>query len=186
VIADSFEQASVMFADIIGFTEFSAALSPQSLVKSLNLLFSCYDSLADRYGIEKIKTVGDAYMAASGIPIPRDDHAEAMIEMALEMIEETERMKSRLVRPFQIRVGICSGPVVAGVIGHRKFCYDLWGDTVNTASRMSSIGNHPHVRLTESTYELVTSKYTVSEPETLEVKGKGKMRTYMLTGRITP
>lgn len=183
LIADSFASCSVLFADIITFTEISSRLSPQSLVKSLNLLFSSYDSLADRFGLEKIKTIGDCYMCASGLPIPRDDHAEVMLEFAFALLEETDRLGPKLIHPFQMRVGISSGQAVAGVIGYRKFCYDLWGDTVNTASRMSGVGSEPGIVVTSSTYDLVKDKYQFDEPLSVAVKGKGNMLTYRVLGR---
>ncbi|MCO6431454.1 MAG: response regulator [Deltaproteobacteria bacterium] len=183
VIADNFEEATVLFADVISFTTTSSRLAPSTLVKSLNILFSTFDSIADEYGLEKIKTIGDAYMAACGIPIPREDHAQAVVEAALDMLDETERIASKLVHPFKIRIGISSGPVTAGVIGKKKFCYDLWGDTVNTASRMSGIGETPHVRITESTFQYAKDHFKLSAPELFEVKGKGNMASFVVLGR---
>lgn len=183
LIADRVPLATVLFADIIGFTPASAKLSAEHLVRSLNMLFTCYDRLSDKHGIEKIKTIGDAYFAVAGLPVPRLDHAEAIIDLALEMMEETEKLKPRLAAPFDIRIGIHSGPVVAGVIGKRKFTYDLWGDTVNVASRNSSIGSKPCIRISASTHTLVKDLYSFSSPEVCELKGKGDMTTYLVTGR---
>ena len=148
-IADGFAQVSVLFADIVGFTELSARMPPSELVALLNKLFSELDDLAERRGLEKIKTIGDAYMVASGLPEPRADHAEALVLFALDMLEVADRWGREAGHPLALRVGVHAGPVVAGVIGKRKFIYDLWGDTVNIASRMESHGAPGRIQVTE-------------------------------------
>jgi len=178
-IADSFPDASVLFADIVGFTELSQTLAPSELVRMLDGIFSAFDEMVVRHGVEKIKTIGDAYMVASGIPTPRPDHAEALAALALEMQQAMPRFDSRL----RIRIGIHSGPVVAGVIGRRRFLYDLWGDTVNTASRMESHGLPGEIQITEATRALLEGKFSLEERGSIEVKGKGAMRTYLLRRR---
>ncbi|MBE9127351.1 MULTISPECIES: adenylate/guanylate cyclase domain-containing protein [unclassified Coleofasciculus] len=183
IIADSFEGVSVLFADIVGFTEFSAQTSAKELVQILNLIFSTFDQLAERHGLEKIKTIGDAYMVAGGLPTPRSDHAIAIAEMALDMQSEMVRVGEETGNVFKLRIGINSGPVVAGVIGIKKFIYDLWGDTVNVASRMESQGVDGAIQVTATTYELLRDKYLCEERGIISVKGKGEMTTYLLTGR---
>ncbi|HEU5299564.1 MAG TPA: adenylate/guanylate cyclase domain-containing protein [bacterium] len=182
-IADGFAEATVLFADIVDFTRLSAGMPPEQLVTWLNDLFSVFDRLSERHGLEKIKTVGDAYMAAAGVPVPRPDHARAAAEMALEMQDELRRRRAPNGEPLQMRIGLHSGPVVAGVIGTRKFIYDLWGDTVNTASRMESHGLAGTIQVTEAAYQRLRGDYTLEERGTIPVKGKGEMRTYLLTGR---
>lgn len=183
IIADSFASATVLFADIVGFTKLSTRVSPQELVKLLNVIFSEFDQLALRYGLEKIKTIGDAYMVVGGLPIERPDHAEAIAEMAIDMQQAIAQFNVELRAEFSIRIGINTGPVVAGVIGLRKFIYDLWGDTVNTASRMESHGIPGTIQVTQATYELLQDKYVFEARGAIEVKGKGEMTTYLLTGR---
>jgi class 3 adenylate cyclase len=184
-IADSFEEVTVMFADIVDFTELSARISPKELLKRLNEIFSTFDRLAQRHGLEKIKTIGDAYMVVGGLPTPRADHAEAIAEMALDMQHEISRFKRDEAEPFLIRIGINSGSVVAGVIGLNKFIYDLWGDTVNTASRMESQGIPGYIQVTATTYERLRGKFLFEERGVLHVKGKGDMNTYFLKRRKT-
>lgn len=179
-IADGFGNASVLFADVVGFTELSQRVNPGSLVKLLNTVFSEFDDLVDRYGLEKIKTIGDAYMVASGIPNKRDDHASALAEFALEMQRTIKQFLTDEKKPMQIRIGINSGPVVAGVIGKRKFIYDLWGDTVNTAARMESHGIANEIQITESTYRLLKDDFLCEERGSISIKGKGDMRVYIL------
>jgi PAS domain S-box-containing protein len=182
-IADAIEQATILFADIVGFTPLSSRLSATELVRLLNQIFSMFDSLAEQYGLEKIKTIGDAYMVVGGIPTPREDHAEAIAEMALNMQQEITQFKRDDGNPFNIRIGINTGPVVAGVIGTKKFIYDLWGDTVNVASRMESQGMIGGIQVTATTYEHLKNKYLLEKRGAITIKGKGDMMTYWLTGR---
>jgi len=184
IIADGFAEVTILFADIVNFTKLSARISPQELVAMLNNIFSAFDRLALLYGLEKIKTIGDAYMVVGGLPIPREDHAEAIADMALGMQEEMVRLRSEIGEELGIRIGINTGTVVAGVIGIQKFIYDLWGDAVNTASRMESHGVANRVQLTEATYKYLKGKYVFEEREAIEVKGKGKMKVYFLKGKI--
>jgi adenylate cyclase len=182
-IADLFPETTVLFADIVDFTPASASLTPEGTVAWLNDLFSLIDSLSDRFGLEKIKTVGDAYMAAAGLPTPRADHAEAAADMALEIQRQIATRTTPNGRPLQMRIGIHTGPVVAGVIGTRKFIYDLWGDTVNTASRMESQGLPGAIQVTEAAYHRLRDHYELECRGTIQVKGKGEMLTYVLKGR---
>ncbi|MGL5083358.1 MAG: transporter substrate-binding protein [Microcoleaceae cyanobacterium] len=182
-IADRFDQATILFADIVSFTELSAQISPQELVDWLNEIFSVFDELAQKHHLEKIKTIGDSYMVAGGIPDLRSDHAEASAEMALEMQHAITRFSRVDGKPLQLRIGINTGPVVAGVIGTRKFIYDLWGDAVNVASRMESRGIAGKIQVTENTKRLLDHRYWFEERGVIEVKGKGYMRTYWLEGR---
>ena len=179
-IADSFGEVSVLFADIVGFTELSARMSPTELVKRLNVIFSHFDQLAEKYGVEKIKTIGDAYMVVGGLPMPRDDHAEAIAQMALGMQAKIAKLCADTGEKLAIRVGINSGPVVAGVIGVSKFTYDLWGDTVNVAARMEATGFAGRIQVTDVTYELLKDKYLLERRGVIQVKGKGNMMTYWL------
>ncbi|TMK57762.1 MAG: adenylate/guanylate cyclase domain-containing protein [Actinobacteria bacterium] len=183
VIADGFESATVLFADLVGFTPLAQTLPPDETVAMLDRVFAGWDALAERHGVEKIKTIGDAYMVAGGIPAPRADHAEAIADFALEMGAEVERCAGQSGVPLQVRVGIDTGPVVAGVIGRAKFSYDLWGDTVNTASRMESHGLPGEIQVTERAYARLRGRYELRERGTIEVKGKGLMTTYLLLGR---
>ena len=179
VIADGFAEATVLFVDVVGFTSFSADMVPVELVTLLNELFELLDSAADTYGVEKIKTMGDAYIAVSGVPTPRADHVEAVVSMALDVREGLAEMGDYM----QIRTGIHTGPVVAGVIGTKKFTYDLWGDTVNVASRMQSACGPGEIRVTADVFERVRGLFSFSEPSLVQVKGKGEMSTYLLLGR---
>ncbi|MGB3263754.1 MAG: adenylate/guanylate cyclase domain-containing protein [Microcoleus sp.] len=181
-IAEYFPAVTVLFADIVGFTPLSAHMNPIELVELLNQIFSRFDLLCERHGLEKIKTIGDAYMVAGGLPNPRADHADAIAQMALDMQTEIARFNVRNRKYFSIRVGIHSGPVVAGVIGIKKFIYDLWGDTVNIASRMESHGLSWRIQVSETTYELLEHKYLFQERGIIDVKGKGRMKTYLLVG----
>ena len=184
IIADGFSEATILFADIVNFTKLSARISPQELVAMLNRVFSVFDRMTQKYGLEKIKTIGDAYMVVGGLPEPRADHAEAIAEMAFGMQKETARLNTEMVGPLSLRIGINTGPVVAGVIGEQKFIYDLWGDTVNTASRMESHGVENCIQLTESTYDRLKDNYVCEERGIIDIKGKGKMKTYFLKGKV--
>jgi guanylate cyclase len=183
VIADGFDGVTVLFADIVGFTPLSASLTPKEVVTLLNSLFTAFDRLVDDSGLEKIKTIGDAYMVAAGVPVPRDDHAVAVADLALAMRVELARLRQEIEAPLDIRVGIDSGPAVAGVIGKRKFSYDLWGDAVNTASRMESHGVAGEIHVTERAWKLLRETHRLRDRGVIEVKGKGPMRTYFLDGR---
>ncbi|NES03018.1 MAG: DUF3365 domain-containing protein [Okeania sp. SIO2F4] len=182
-IAEGFAEVTILFADIVGFTLLSEKIPPEDLVILLNKIFSEFDRLSDRHGLEKIKTIGDAYMVASGLPIPRTDHVEAVAEMALDMQEAIAKFNQDYNCQLSIRIGINSGPVIAGVIGTKKFIYDLWGDAVNTASRMESHGIPGAIQVTTSTYNLLENKYIFQERGVISVKGKGEMKTYLLVGR---
>ena len=182
-IADHFDAATILFSDIVGFTPLSARLSALELVKLLNDMFSKFDRLAETYKLEKIKTIGDAYMVASGLPLPQKDHADAIAEMALDMQVAIHNFSKQHGEEFQIRIGIHSGPVVAGVIGKKKFIYDLWGDTVNVASRMESSGTPGKIQVTAETYQLLQDRYIFEKRGQISVKGKGEMITYWLIDR---
>lgn len=183
IIADSFPEVTVLFADIVGFTKLSESMSPERLVALLNEVFSFFDSIADHRGIEKIKTIGDAYMAVAGLPAPATDHAVRAAHMALDMIEALDRFNQQNGFTLQVRIGIHSGAAVAGVIGKRKFIYDLWGDAVNTASRMESHGVAARAQVTEATRRQLSEPFLIEERGTIEIKGKGEMRTWLLAGR---
>lgn len=185
VIADRYEEVTVLFADVADFTPFAERTSPERVVGVLDEIFSAFDRLTQRRGLEKIKTIGDAYMVAGGLPEPRPDHAEAVAELALEMQAELDRLCAALGLGLAIRIGIDSGPVVAGVIGRHKFIYDLWGDTVNTASRMESHGVIGRIQVTEATYRHLRDRYRFEDRGEIEVKGKGRLQTYLLVGRDT-
>jgi PAS domain S-box-containing protein len=182
-IADSFEEVSVLFADLVGFTEFSSRRSAHELVEFLNEIFSEFDQLVEKHGLEKIKTIGDAYMVVAGLPMPRSDHADAIAQMALDMQQALDKVNAKTGESFSMRIGIHSGSVVAGVIGLKKFSYDLWGDTVNTASRMESLGIPGTIQVTTNTYEQLRDKFLFEERGVIPVKGKGEMTTYLLKGR---
>ena len=181
-IADSFTSASVLFADVVDFTPRSEHLPPAEVVGMLDRLFSHFDTLAERYGLEKIKTIGDCYMVASGVPTSRPDHARALALLALDMVDATRPSGAVGDLAFELRVGINSGPVVAGVIGRKRFLYDLWGDAVNTASRMESQGTSGRIQITRATYELLKDEFECEPRGTVEVKGKGAMETWYLVG----
>ncbi len=181
-IADHFDAVTIMFADLVNFTNFSTKTSPTELVEILNQIFSKFDRLAEINEIEKIKTIGDAYMVAAGLPKPRGDHAEVIAKMALDMQGSIAEFNQETGRDFQLRIGINSGAVVAGVIGIRKFSYDLWGDTVNTASRMESHGLPGTIQVTQATYELLRDRYRFEKRGPIQIKGKGEMITYLLQG----
>lgn len=181
-IADHFDEVSVLFADLVGFTEFSAQKSPTQLVEILNGIFSEFDRLSESRGLEKIKTIGDAYMVVGGLPTARADHAQAIALLALEMQSALMRFNLKIGENFQLRIGIHSGSVVAGIIGISKFSYDLWGDTVNVASRMESNGMPGKIQVTGATYERLKDQFRFKERGKISVKGKGEMLTYWLIG----
>jgi class 3 adenylate cyclase len=183
VAAESFSDVSVLFADIVGFTGFSAQQDPAILIKVLNALFSSFDGIVDELKLEKIKTIGDCYMVVGGAPTHRSDHAQAIAELALGIKEAVLKYNGTYQMAFAVRIGINSGPVVAGVIGTKKFSYDLWGDTVNVASRMESYGLPNEIQVTEKTYEQLRDAYSFEDRGEIEVKGKGKIKTYFLKGR---
>lgn len=182
-IADSFPEVTVLFADIVGFTKLSARITPHELVNLLNHIFSMFDKLAEIHQLEKIKTIGDAYMVAAGIPDHRADHAEAIADMAIDMLQALKQFNKETGQDFTIRIGVNTGPVIAGVIGTKKFIYDLWGDTVNIASRMESQGIPGYIQVTESTYKLLKEKYSFRERGLVNIKGKGNMLTYLLMNK---
>ncbi|MBX7057867.1 MAG: adenylate/guanylate cyclase domain-containing protein [Leptospirales bacterium] len=179
-IAQRFEEVSVVFADLVGFTALSAAMRPEDIVELLNRVFSSFDERVRSLGLEKIKTIGDAYMAAGGAPAAMAEHRQAAAEMALYMVERVDQLARESGLPLQIRVGIHSGPVVAGVIGKDKFIYDLWGDTVNTAARMESHGEPGRIQVSAAFYESLGNTFVLERRGEIEVKGKGRMETYWL------
>jgi len=180
-IADSFSEATVLFADLVGFTELSGTRGPQELVAMLNNLFTRFDESAQRIGVEKIKTIGDAYMAVAGLPKPCPDHARRIVLLALEMLQNLEDFREQTGARLSLRIGINSGPVVAGVIGSTKFIYDLWGDTVNVASRMESHGVADRVQVTRAVYEQIKNEFPFEHRGEIEVKGKGAIETWLLS-----
>jgi guanylate cyclase len=180
-IADHYDEASVMFADMVGFTPLSAELAPVEMVDLLNEIFSYFDSLLDKYNVEKIRTIGDNYMAACGLPLRRPDHAQALVCMALEMREYVAAHTFLNGRRLNFRIGINSGPMIAGVIGRRKFVYDVWGDAVNVASRMESHGQSGTIQITRTTYELVKDEFICEPRGSVNVKGKGEMEVWFVT-----
>ncbi|HUJ76711.1 MAG TPA: adenylate/guanylate cyclase domain-containing protein [bacterium] len=182
-IADGFAEVTVLFADIVGFTRLSAGMPPQRVVDLLNGVFTAFDELVTQRGLEKIKTIGDAYMVAGGLPHHRADHAEAVADLALAMLETVRGFRHETGEPLSIRIGINTGPVVAGVIGKTKYIYDLWGDTVNTASRMESHGVPGEIQVTAATREALGERFLFTERGEIEVKGKGWMPVYLLRGR---
>jgi PAS domain S-box-containing protein len=183
-IAEHFDNVTVLFADLVGFTHLSTQMSPTELVNLLNQIFSAFDLLAEKYGLEKIKTIGDAYMVVGGLPMPREDGGEAIADIALDMLTEIARFNQENNQTFNIRIGIHTGSVVAGVIGLKKFIYDLWGDTVNTASRMESHSVTGRIQVSDATYQLLQNKYVFEPRGTISIKGKGEMMTYFLNGRV--
>jgi adenylate cyclase len=184
VIADDFDLVTVLFADLVGFTAFAHARPAGEVVAVLNRLFSSFDELADRHGLEKIKTIGDAYMVVGGLPTPQPGHTAAIAEMALDMCDAVVRFRADTGIELDIRIGIDAGPVVAGVIGHRKFSYDVWGDTVNMASRMESHGLPACIQITEAAQRQLVGSYELQERGAVDVKGRGPTLTYLLKGRV--
>ena len=183
VIADHFDSATVLFSDIVGFTALSEQVAPSELVGRLNRIFCAFDDLAERYGLEKIKTIGDSYMVAGGIPELQDGHAKDVSGMALDMLQAVAEYNFETKQSVNIRVGIHTGPAVAGVIGIKKFVYDVWGDTVNTASRMESSSLPGRIQLSEQAAALLDGDFVIEERGTVEIKGKGDMKTFWLLRR---
>ena len=183
VIADAYDEASVLFADIVDFTGRASGTAPCDLVLFLDRLYSAFDALVDKYGLEKIKVSGDSYMVVSGVPRPRPDHVQALANFALEMADAAAGLKDPHGQPVPLRVGLASGPVVAGVVGSRRFFYDVWGDAVNIASRMESTDSVGRIQVPEAVYERLKDDFVLQERGHIEVKGKGLMRTWYLIGR---
>ena len=182
-IADQFAAASILFADVVDFTPLSDRLQPAEVVGILDHLFTHFDLLAERYEVEKIKTIGDCYMVAAGVPTPRPDHARVMALIALDMRDAMHAEDGVGHLGLEIRIGINSGPVVAGVIGRKRFLYDLWGDAVNMASRMESQGTSGQIQVTQATYELLKDEFELEPRGTVPIKGKGDVETWYLVGR---
>jgi class 3 adenylate cyclase/CheY-like chemotaxis protein len=185
-IADFFPNATVLFADIVGFTQVASTLTPRELVELLNTIFSLFDTLAAKHGVEKIKTMGDSYLVAGGVPIARPDHAAAIADMALDMQDTIvafcmDELHHEIF--LNMRIGIHTGPVIAGIIGNQRFIYDIWGDTVNIASRMETAGLAGCIQTTETVYEQLKETFAFEPRGLMDVKGIGKMKTYFLKGR---
>jgi adenylate cyclase len=183
-IADAYPEASILFADMAGFTARASDTTPQELVRFLNRVYTQLDSLVERHDLEKIKTTGDAYMVVSGVPEPVPDHAAAMADLALDMRDALVGLVDPKGRPVPVRIGIASGPVVAGVVGTRKFFYDVWGDAVNTASRMESTGESGKIQVAPATRELLADRFELVERGVVDVRGKGPMQTWFLIRRM--
>ncbi len=183
VIADKYDDASVLFADIVGFTERASSTAPADLVRFLDRLYSAFDALVDKHGLEKIKVSGDSYMVVSGVPRPRPDHVQALADFAIEMADAAAGLKDPHGLSVPLRVGMACGPVVAGVVGSRRFFYDVWGDAVNVASRMESTDSVGRIQVPEDMYARLKDEFVLQERGRIEVKGKGIMRTWYLVGR---
>ena len=179
-IAEHYDEATVMFADLVGFTELTASMDPNTLMDLLNSVFSTFDMLADRYHVEKIKTIGDAYMVVAGVPEPAEDHAQRIMRMALAMQNAIQQINTHTGNALNLRIGIHTGPVVAGVIGMKKLNYDLWGETVNTASRMESNGVNGRIQVSTATYTTLGDEFEFEARGKIEAKGLGKVQTYLV------
>jgi len=184
-IADACPNVSVLFADMVGFTAMSRTMTPSALVEVLGDLFSRFDLITEKHGLEKIKTIGDCYMLAGGVPEPRDDHAHAAVDAAMDMCVALEEMHARTGGALRMRIGVHSGPIVAGVIGIRKFTYDLWGDTVNVASRMESTGQPGRIHISTHTAQLIEGEFNLEPRGAIEVKSLGMVETFFVNGRKT-
>lgn len=185
IIADGYDDASILFADIAGYTKRASITPPDELVRFLDVLYTNLDGLVDKHGLEKVKTSGDSYMVVSGVPRPRGDHLEALARFALDMTEAVAGLTDPDGREVPLRIGVASGPVVAGVVGARKFFYDVWGDAVNVASRMESTDEEGRIQVPQDVYERLRDEFTFEERGQIDVKGKGLMHTWYLTGRKT-
>lgn len=185
-VAERYEAVTVLFADIVGFTAFAQDLEPGVVVDLLNQLFSRFDDVVEELGLEKIKTLGDGYMAAGGVPQIRADHAEAVADLALQMVDATQSFAAELEIAWDIRIGVHSGPVVAGVIGKRKFAYDLWGDAVNVASRLESTSEAGRIQLSEATAELLPARFLLEPRGSISLKNHGDATTFFLVGNDGP
>lgn len=188
VQAKRFESVTVMFADFEGFTHYSENLSPEKLVESIDFYFSQFDTIMEKYHLEKIKTVGDAYMCAGGLPFPTEDHAHKVAHAAMEIVRFVDASKILNVEdqaPFKIRIGINTGPIVAGVVGIKKFSYDIWGDTVNIASRMQCHSEAGKINISEFTYKIIKNDFDCEYRGEIEVKNKGKMKMYFINSTIS-
>jgi adenylate cyclase len=183
IIADKYDDASILFADIAGYTKRASDTAPTELVRFLDTLYTDLDALVDRHGLEKIKTSGDSYMVVSGVPQPRPDHVQAIACLALDMAEAVADLKDARGRAVPLRIGLATGPVVAGVVGARKFFYDVWGDAVNVASRMESTDVEGRIQLPQAMYERLKNDYVLEERGLVDIKGKGPMHTWYLVGR---
>jgi adenylate cyclase len=183
IIADKYDDTSVLFADIAGFTERASDIAPDKLIRFLDRLYTDFDALVDKHGLEKIKVSGDSYMVVSGVPYPRADHVQALASLALDMADAVANLKDPDGRAVPIRIGLAAGPVVAGVVGSRRFFYDVWGDAVNVASRMESTDSVGRIQVPEAVYQRLKNDFVLQERGAVEVKGKGVMRTWYLVGR---
>ncbi|GAY13441.1 adenylate cyclase [Mycobacterium sp. shizuoka-1] len=183
VIADRFDEASILFADIAGFTERASQIPPAELVRFLDRLYTTFDRLVDKHGLEKIKTTGDSYMVVSGVPEPRDDHVDALANLALDMAKAVRDLRDPNGQPVPLRMGMATGPVVAGVVGARRFFYDVWGDAVNVASRMETTDPEGRIQVPQDVYERLRDRFVLEERGDVEVKGKGLMHTWYLVSR---
>ena len=183
VIADRFDYATILFSDLVGFTALASGFSPDRILEILSTVFESFDHAVREHGLEKIKTIGDAYMVAGGLPEPLPEHTHRVAALAIEMLDIVQRVCARLDIDLKVRIGIHVGPVVAGVIGTHKFIYDVWGDTVNTASRMESFGAPGRIHVSGETYGVLRHDFEFEPRGPLEIKGKGAMETYFLLGR---
>jgi class 3 adenylate cyclase len=183
-IADWFDDATVLFADLVGFTRLAAELEPRATRDLLDRLFTGFDELADRHDLEKIKTIGDAYMAVGGLSEPAADHPTRVVTFGLDLLDLTAQIGDEIGRSLDLRIGVHTGPVVAGVIGTRKFSYDLWGDTVNVASRLESLGVPGSLQLSETTWERVRGRYAATPRGRVELKGGGELSTFLISRRV--